>query len=70
MILVKRNPEDPSQKAVSSFTRRVRKFGLVPRKRKTQYRVKALSSLQKKRKAVRMADYLAKQIIVDRVGRK
>jgi hypothetical protein len=70
MITVKRNQEDSSQKVISSFLKRVKKSNLVARKRKTQHLTKPLSDLQKQRKAVRKADYLAKQIIVEKIGKK
>jgi hypothetical protein len=70
MIYVKRNNEDSSQKVISSFAKRVKKSNLVARKRKTQHLTKPLSDLQKNRKAVRSAAYYAKQIIVERIGKK
>ncbi len=70
MILVKRNQEDSSQKVISTFLKRVKKSNLVARKRKIQHLVKPLSKLQKKIKAVRKAAYLAKQEIVERIGKK
>lgn len=70
MILVKRTTDDSSQKVISTFLKRVKKSNLVARKRKTQHKNKPLSDLQKKRKAVRKAEYLAKQSILQRVGKK
>lgn len=70
MIIVKRNQEDSSQKVISTFLKRVKKSNLIARKRKTQHSVRPLSDLQKKRKAVRKADYLEKQTIVERIGKK
>lgn len=66
MIYVKRNPEESSQKIVGSFLKRVKKYNLIARKRKTQNHAKPLSHLQKKRKAIRKAVYLEKQEIVAR----
>jgi hypothetical protein len=69
MIIVNRKPDENSQKVTSNFLKRVKKFNLVARKRKTQVRVKALSHLQKKKKAVMTANYLAKKELFDRIGK-
>ena len=63
MIHVKRSPEESSQKAISMFLKRVKKFNLVARKRKTTFAAKPPTHLQKKRKAIRKANYLEQQKI-------
>jgi len=67
MIVVKRNNDESSQKVVSTFLKRVKKYNLVARKRKTKFSAKPASHLQKKRKAIRSAEYEARQKIVSRV---
>jgi hypothetical protein len=63
MIYVKRNPEESSQKAISMFLKRVKKYNLVARKRKTAFAIKPPTHLQKQRKAIRKANYLQQQKI-------
>jgi hypothetical protein len=58
MIYVKRTGEATSQKVLASFLKRVKKFNLVARKRKTKYHLKKTSALQQHRKAIRKARYL------------
>jgi hypothetical protein len=70
MIAVKRNTEDTSQKVVSTFLKRVKKSNLVSRKRKIQIHTKALSHLQKKRKALRKAKYEENLVVLERTGKK
>jgi len=70
MILVKRNQDDSTQKVISSFLKRVKKSNLIARKRKTQHFTRDISDLEKNRKAVRKAEYLANQTVADRIGKK
>jgi len=69
MIYVQRNPEESSTKLVGSFLKRVKKYNLISRKRKTQYHSKPLSKLKKKQKAVKKAQYLADREIAARSSR-
>jgi hypothetical protein len=70
MIVVKRNTEDSSQKVLSTFVKRVKKSNLVARMRKIKHYSKALSHLQKKRKAIRGAEYEANVELMERIGKK
>jgi hypothetical protein len=58
MILVKRQPEESTQKVVSNFLKRVKRSNLVARKRKTQHFTKHISKLMQHKKAVRREKYL------------
>jgi GMP synthase PP-ATPase subunit len=69
MIYVKRNQEESSQKVISTFLKRVKKSNLVNRKRKTQFATKPISDLEKKRKAIRSAEYAVKQSILARTAK-
>jgi hypothetical protein len=69
MIYVKRNSDETSQKVVGSFLKRVKKFNLISRKRKTQYHSKPLSHLKKKTKAVKKSQFLAAKEIAARSAR-
>jgi hypothetical protein len=70
MIFVKKNREDSSQKVVSMFLKRVKKSNLIARKRKTKHAEKPLSHLEKKRKAMRIANYAENQTVLDRISKK
>ncbi len=70
MIFVKKNREDSNQKVVSLFLKRVKKSNLIARKRKTKHTEKPLSDLEKKRKAMRQANYLENQTVLDRLSKK
>lgn len=61
MILVKRSPDSTSQKVVATFLKRVKKYNLIARKRKTRYWVKPPTKRQLRIKAIRKAQYLEKQ---------
>jgi DNA-binding GntR family transcriptional regulator len=61
MISVKKTGEISTQKLITSFLRRVRKYGTIVRSRKTQYYIKPISELQQHRKAVRKAKWLEAQ---------
>lgn len=69
MIKVKRNSDESSQKIVGAFLKRIKKFNLISRKRKTQFNSKPISHLKKKRKAVSKAAYLREQEIKSRSAR-
>jgi hypothetical protein len=69
MIYVKRNSDESSQKVVGQFLKRVKRYNLINRSRKTQFRSKPLSHLKKKQKAVSKAAYLRQQEIDARSAR-
>jgi hypothetical protein len=70
MISVKRSGDASTQKVIAGFIKRVKKYNLVARKRKTQYFVKPISDLQKKRKAIRKAKYLMEQASGAKLAKK
>ena len=70
MILVKRQPEDSTQKVVSNFLKRVKKSNLVARKRKTQYFARSVSKLVAHRKAVRREKYLENIVYGDKLSKR
>jgi hypothetical protein len=59
MITVVRTEKDTTQKVISSFMKRAKKYNLVQRARKTKYFGKALSHLKKKTKAINTAKFFA-----------
>jgi hypothetical protein len=69
MIFVQRKKDESSQKTVSVFLKRAKKSNVVARSRKTQFRTKKLSDLEKKRKAMRIADYAEKKIVLDKISK-
>ena len=69
MIYVKRNADESSQKVISSFLKRVKKSNLVSRRRKTQVATKPLSYLKRKKKAMRIAKYAEKMVILNRTSK-
>lgn len=69
MITVKRGSEETSQKVIASFLKRVKKSNLVARVRKTKFKSKDLSPLQKKRKALMKVRYQESQQLRDRIGK-
>lgn len=69
MIHVKRTTDESSQKIIGSFLKRVKKFNLIARKRKTQNYSKPISTLRKKQKAIRQAIYKQKQEIIARIAK-
>jgi hypothetical protein len=70
MIFVKRTGETTSQKVITAFIKRAKKYNLVARKRKTTNFTKAISELQKHRKAVRKAKYLEAQLSGAKLAKK
>lgn len=70
MILVKRVGEATSQKVVSMFMKRAKKYNLVARKRKTQNYNGVIGELAAKRKAVRKAQYLQAQASGAKLAKK
>jgi len=52
MIHTTKHNDESSQKVISNFIKRVKKYNLVARKRKTQVVTKDLSYLKRKRKAI------------------
>lgn len=70
MILVKRVGDSTSQKVVSMFMKRAKKYNIVARKRKTQNYVPPMKGLALKRKAVRKAQYLEAQASGAKLAKK
>ncbi len=70
MIKVKRTEGDTDAKLIARFMKRVKLSNLVARKRKTRYLTKPPSKLQKKRKAIRRANYEAMEEFLIRTGKK
>jgi|GEM_PF-1979769 len=70
MILVKRQGEATSQKVISSFQKRAKKYNIIARKRKTQHFLPAPSKLVQKRKAIRMNEWFKNSQAVDKNARK
>ncbi len=70
MILVKRQPEDSTQKIVSNFLKRVKKSNLVARKRKTQYFTSKPNKLFRHLKAVRKRKYLDTMTFSDKLSKR
>ena len=66
MITVKRKKDESSQKLVSMFLKRTKRANTVNRKRKTQFRSKKKSPLEKKRRAMRIADYAVTKNLLDK----
>lgn len=70
MIYVNRHSnEDSSQKIVSNFMKRVKKYNLVSRKRKTQVEPPKLSKLKRKRKALQKIAYDAKKKMIEKLSK-
>lgn len=70
MILVTRhNSEDTSQKIISGFLKRTKKFNLVARKRKTQFFPAKVSKLRRKRKALQRIAYENKQKLIEKIAK-
>jgi hypothetical protein len=66
MIYVNRQA---NENVVSAFMKRVKKFNLVSRKRKTQVEPPKLSKLRKKRKALQKIAYDAKKKMLEKVSK-
>lgn len=66
MIYVNRQA---NENVVSAFMKRVKKFNLVSRKRKTQVEPPKLSKLRKKRKALQKIAYDTKKKMLEKVSK-
>jgi len=69
MIQTTKNNDESSQKVISNFIKRVKKYNLVARKRKTQVRVKDISYLKRKRKAISRINYETKKRLTEKTSK-
>jgi hypothetical protein len=60
MIFVTRKEDENPQKVVANFLKRVKKFNLIARSRKTRHHTKKRTSRVAKEKALKTAAYLKK----------
>ncbi len=60
MIFVTRKDEENSQKVVANFLKRVKKFNLIARSRKTKHHTKKRTHRVAKEKAIKTMAYLKK----------
>lgn len=70
MIIVKKVGETTTQKVISSFIKRAKKYNIVARVRKTAHYLKPISDLMAKRKAIRKAKYLDEQLNSAKLAKK
>lgn len=69
MIQTIKHADESSQKVISTFIKRVKKYNLVARKRKTQVTTKDLSYLKRKRKALSRLSYETKKRAAEKTAK-
>jgi hypothetical protein len=70
MIVVKRAADSTSQKVITAFIKRAKKYNIVARKRKTSNYTKPISDLKQKLKALRKVRYLEAQASGAKLAKK
>lgn len=69
MIHTTKHNDESSQKVISNFIKRVKKYNLVSRKRKTQVLTKPLSYLRRKRKALSRITFETKKKMAEKTAK-
>ncbi len=68
MIKVKKGQDDTTQKVINSFLKRVKKFNLIARVRKSKFKTKPASQSKKRAKKLAQVQYL-KEAAQNRVNK-
>jgi|GEM_PF-5324775 len=70
LIHVKRKENQDNSNLISTFIRRVKNSGVVKRAKATKFSSKPLSKILRRRKAVKVAEYLERMEYYRKIGRR